>query len=102
MALPTMQKQFGSSLAAIQWVSLMGIVTVSSLSLCFGRAGAILGQKRIYKSGVALYALGAGFAAVSNSFSTLLLARLVMAIGLAMAVPMSTAILMKDFELNLP
>lgn len=98
VALPTMQKQFGSSLAAIQWVSLMGTVTVSSLSLCFGRAGAIFGQKRIYKSGVALYALGAGFGAVSNSFSTLLLARLVMAIGLAMAVPMSTAILATAFE----
>ncbi|MGN6734440.1 MAG: MFS transporter, partial [Candidatus Binatia bacterium] len=90
VALPTMQKQFGSSLAAIQWISLMGIVTVSSLSLCFGRAGTIFGQKRIYKIGVALYAMGAGFGAISNSFSTLLLARLGMAIGLAMAVPMST------------
>jgi EmrB/QacA subfamily drug resistance transporter len=98
VALPTMQKQFGSSLAAIQWVSLMGTVTVSSLSLCFGRAGSIFGQKRIYKSGVALYALGAGFGAVSNSFSTLLSARVVMAIGLAMAVPMSTAILATAFE----
>jgi EmrB/QacA subfamily drug resistance transporter len=98
VALPTMQKQFGSSLAAIQWVSLMGIVTVSSLSLCFGRAGGIFGQRRIYKSGVALYAIGAGFGAVANSFSTLLSARLVMAVGLAMAVPMSTAILATAFE----
>jgi len=98
VALPTMQKQFDSSLAAIQWVSLMGVVTVSSLSLCFGRAGSIFGQKRVYKAGVALYALGAGLGAIANSFSTLLSARVVMAIGLAMAVPMSTAILATAFE----
>ena len=93
-----MQKQFGSSLAAIQWVTLMGVVTVSSLSLCFGRAGTIFGQRRIYKLGVALYASGAGFAATSNSFLQLLAARGVMAVGLAMAVPMSTAILAATFE----
>ena len=98
VALPTMQKQFGSSLAAIQWVSLMGTVAVSSLSLCFGRAGSILGQKRIYKTGVALYTIGAGFGALANSFAALLSARVVMAIGLAMAVPMSTAILATAFE----
>ena len=69
----------------------MGTVTVSSLSLCFGRAGSIFGQKRIYKAGVALYALSAGFGAVSQSFFTLLSARVVMAIGLAMAVPMLVA-----------
>ncbi len=98
VALPTMQRQFGSSLASIQWVALMGVVTVSSLSLCFGRAGTIFGKRRIYKLGVALYALGAAFAAISNSLGQLLAARGVMAVGLAMAVPMSTAILAATFE----
>src|ERR1044071_1597162 len=90
---------FGSiGVAAIQWVSLIGVVTVSSLSLCFGRAGSIFGQKRVYKAGVALYALGAGLRAIANSFSTLLSAPLGMAMGLAMGVPMPTAILATAFE----
>ena len=39
VALPTIQKQFGNSLAEIQWIVLMGVVTISSLSFCFaGRA----------------------------------------------------------------
>jgi len=97
VALPVMQKQFGNSLSEIQWVSLMGVVTISSLSFCFGRAGDIVGQRLVYKTGVGLYAAGAGLAALANSFSQLLSARAVMAVGLAMALPMSTAILAASF-----
>jgi hypothetical protein len=75
----------------------MGVVTISSLSFCFGRAGEILGQRRLYKIGVMLYAAGAGLGAISTSFPELLLARAVMAVGLAMALPMSTAILAASF-----
>ncbi len=92
------QKQFGNSLSEIQWVVLMGVVTISSLSFCFGRAGSIFGQRRLYKIGVALYALGAGLGAISTSFLQLLAARGVMAVGLAMALPMSTAILATSFD----
>lgn len=97
VALPLIQKQFGNSLSEIQWVVLMGVVTISSLSFCFGRAGSILGQRRLYKIGVAAYALGAGLGAISTSFVQLLAARSVMAVGLAMALPMSTAILAASF-----
>ncbi|MGH7873783.1 MAG: MFS transporter, partial [Candidatus Binatia bacterium] len=98
VALPLIQQQFGNSLSAVQWVSLMGVVTISSLSFCFGRAGSIFGQRRLYKIGVALYAAGAGLGAIAPSFAHLLLARAVMAIGLAMALPMSTAILANSFH----
>src|SRR3990170_2690889 len=68
VALPTIQKQFGNSLAAIQWITLMGVVTISSLSFCFGRAGGLVGQRRLYKIGVALYYVGAVLGALSASF----------------------------------
>jgi len=97
VALPTIQKQFGNSLSEIQWITLMGVVTISSLSFCFGRAGGILGQRRLYKIGVALYAAGAGLGALALSLPQLLLARAVMAVGLAMALPMSTALLAGSF-----
>ena len=97
VALPTIQTQFGNSLAEIQWITLMGVVTISSLSFCFGRAGALLGQRRLYKIGVALYTIGAVLGALSSSFAELLASRAVMAVGLAMALPMSTAILAESF-----
>jgi EmrB/QacA subfamily drug resistance transporter len=97
VALPAIQKQFGNSLAEMQWVTLMGVVTISSLSFCFGRAGTRFGQRRLYKFGVLLYGLGAGIGAISGSLMELLFARAVMAVGLAMALPMSTAILAASF-----
>jgi EmrB/QacA subfamily drug resistance transporter len=97
VALPMVQRQFASTLAEVQWVALMGVVTVSSLSFCFGRAGGIVGQRRLYKIGVFLYASGAGLAALSPSFRSLLASRALMAVGLAMALPMSTAILAASF-----
>lgn len=93
VALPEIQKHFGSSLAAIQWVSMMGLVMLSSLSFCFGRAGDLLGQRTLHRAGVLLYALGAGLAALSTSFPQLLIFRGVMSVGLAMALPVSAAIL---------
>ncbi|MBI2358364.1 MAG: MFS transporter [Deltaproteobacteria bacterium] len=93
VSLPAIQKEFGAGLAAIQWVGMMGVVMLSSLSLCFGRAGDLIGRKKIFKMGLALYALGAGLAAFSASFPQLLFFRSVMAVGLAMAAPMAAAII---------
>lgn len=97
VALPAIQKQFGNSLSEIQWITLMGVVTISSLSFCFGRLGGRLGQRRLDKIGVAFYAAGAGLGGMSTSFLQLLGARAVMALGLARALPMSTAILAASF-----
>jgi MFS family permease len=73
-------------------------VTIASLSFCFGRAGTLLGQRWLYKGGVVLYTAGAGLGAISTSFRQLILARAIMALGLAMALPMSTAILAASFD----
>lgn len=97
VALPAIQREFGASLATIQWVSIIGVVMISSLSLCFGRAGDILGRRKLYRVGVALYALGSGLSALSQSVVQLLIFRGLMTIGLAMAVPLSAAILAAKF-----
>jgi MFS family permease len=76
----------------------MGVVTISSLSLCFGRAGDLLGRRRVYKTGVALYTLGSGLGSLSTSFIQLLSSRGVMAVGLAMAPVDVAAILASSFD----
>jgi EmrB/QacA subfamily drug resistance transporter len=91
VSLSAIQKEFDVSLAAVQWIGLMGAIMLSSLSLCFGRAGDLLGRKAIFKSGLTLYTAGAGLAAVSGSFPQLLGFRCLMALGLAMAAPVAGA-----------
>ena len=98
MALPAIQSEFGNRLSELQWVALMGVVTISSFSFCFRRAGGIFGQRRLYKIGAVLYTVGAGLGAISTSFRQSLSARAVMAIGLAMALRMSTAILAATYD----
>lgn len=93
VSLSAIQKEFDASLAAVQWVGLMGAIMLSSLSFCFGRAGDIFGAKAIFKTGLTLYAAGAALAAVSETFSQLLAFRCLMALGLAMAAPLAGAII---------
>jgi EmrB/QacA subfamily drug resistance transporter len=93
VSLSGIQREFDTTLAAVQWIGLMGSIMLSSLSLCFGRAGDIIGQKTIFKIGLALYTAGAGLAALAATFLQLLASRCVMALGLAMAAPMAAAII---------
>ncbi len=92
VAIPMIQAEFGSSLSAVQWIATMGLVLSSSVALCLGRAGDILGRNRLYKAGVTLYGAGAALAAAVQTFPQLVTCRVVMTVGLAMANPMSTAI----------
>jgi len=71
----------------------MGSIMLSSLSLCSGRVGDLLGRRVIFKTGLTLYTAGAGLAAISGSFAQLLAFRCVMALGLAMAAPLAGAII---------
>ena len=51
VSLSAIQKDFGTSLAALQWIGLMEAIMLSGLSLCFGRAGDLIGRKRVFKIG---------------------------------------------------
>jgi EmrB/QacA subfamily drug resistance transporter len=93
VSLSAIQKEFDASLAAVQWIGLMGSIMLCSLSLCFGRAGDLIGRRTIFKTGLTLYTAGAGLAAFSGTFPQLLASRCVMALGLAMAAPMAAAII---------
>jgi EmrB/QacA subfamily drug resistance transporter len=93
VSLAAIQNEFEATLAAVQWIGLMGAIMISSLSLLFGRAADFIGRKAFFKIGLALYTVGAGLAAVSGSFPQLLLFRCFMALGLAMAAPMAAAII---------
>ena len=93
VSLSAIQRDFAVSLAAVQWIGLMGAITLSSFSLCFGRAGDLLGRKKFFATGLSLYSVGAGLAALAQSFPHLLASRALMALGLAMAAPLAAAII---------
>jgi EmrB/QacA subfamily drug resistance transporter len=93
VALPAIQDEFGLSLSALKWVSIIGAIMVASLSLCFGRVGDLLGRRKIYRAGIIVYTIGAGLTALSPSFGMLMAFRVFMACGLAMSNPLAGAII---------
>jgi len=92
------QRHPADDFSAVQWVSTLGLVMSSSLALGLGRIGDILGRPRLYKAGVVLYALGAALSAAAQSFAELIAFRFVMTLGLSMAMPLASAILVSESE----
>jgi EmrB/QacA subfamily drug resistance transporter len=93
VALPHIQRDFGSSLSDVKWVAIIGFIISASLSLLFGRVGDIYGRNRIYRTGVIVYTTGSLLCALAISLPMLLAMRVVMAVGMAMVIPLSGAIL---------
>jgi EmrB/QacA subfamily drug resistance transporter len=93
VALPQIQDEFGISLSALKWVSIIGAIMVASLSLSFGRIGDLIGRRRVYQAGILVYTVGAGLTALSFSFPQLMASRVFMATGLAMSNPLAGAII---------
>jgi EmrB/QacA subfamily drug resistance transporter len=93
VALPAIQDEFGLSLSALKWVSIIGAIMVASLSLCFGRVGDLLGRRKIYRLGLIVYTVGSGLTALAPDFGVLMAFRVLMACGLAMSNPLAGAII---------
>jgi EmrB/QacA subfamily drug resistance transporter len=93
VAIPHVQRDFDASLSEIQWVALLGFIISASLTLLFGRVGDVYGRTRVYRTGVVIYTTGALLCAVSPTLPVLLAFRAVMALGMAMVIPLSAAIL---------
>ena len=66
IALPNIERHFGSDLPTVQWVIVGYALAISALVLSMGRVGDFLGRKYMYIGGLAIFvgALAmAGFAA---------------------------------------
>jgi EmrB/QacA subfamily drug resistance transporter len=93
VALPDIRDDYGVSLSEIKWVSIIGFIISASLTLLFGRVGDIYGRSRVYRAGVVVYTAGSLLSAVAISLPMLLAFRAVMAVGMAIVIPLSGAIL---------
>lgn len=84
ISLPQIMKDLGASLSAIQWVVLAYLLTITSLLLTFGRFADLIGRKRIYIAGFAVFTVGNVLAGFSHSVTHLILARALTGVGGAM------------------
>jgi EmrB/QacA subfamily drug resistance transporter len=97
VALPALQREFGATVTDVQWVVEAYALLLSALLLVGGAMGDQLGRRRVYASGIALFAAASAACGLAPNIRQLVIARGVQGIGAALLVPGSLAIISASF-----
>ena len=98
VAFPAIERDFaGSSNGSLSWVLNAYAVVFAACLVPAGRLGDLLGRRRTFELGLAVFALGSLGCAAAFSLPVLVGARAVQAVGAALIVPTSLGLLMHAF-----
>lgn len=100
VALPTIGRDLGTSLAGLQWTVTAYTLTLAGLILIGGSLGDRLGRRRIFLIGVVWFALASALCGLSLDIGMLIAARALQGIGGALLTPGSLAIIQATFFAN--
>jgi EmrB/QacA subfamily drug resistance transporter len=95
--LPTMRREFGCSVATIEWVVTIYLLVVCGFLLTFGRLGDMRGHKRIYILGFAIFTASSAACGMAWGVVPLIAARALQALGASILYANSAAILTTNF-----
>jgi EmrB/QacA subfamily drug resistance transporter len=87
VALADMQTSLRAGVPALQWIVDGYMLAFTALMLTGGTLGDLLGRKKVMLAGIALFAAGSLFGALSTSSTELIVARIVMGVGAAACEP---------------
>ncbi|MDI3298733.1 MAG: MFS transporter [Bacillota bacterium] len=95
--MPVIAHQYGVGLAAVSWVVMVYLLVIGSTLLGFGRLGDMWGYRRIFRAGILVFTAGSAMSGAAPTFSLLLVARVIQALGAAMFMAVGPAILTAVF-----
>ncbi|RKF46119.1 MFS transporter [Paraburkholderia fungorum] len=98
VALPSIQTELGTSVAAIQWVVNAYLLFLGALVLVGGSLGDTLGRRTVFIAGIGLFTLASIGCGLAPGAGALIAARAVQGIGAALLVPSSLAIIGAVFD----
>lgn len=93
--LPFVARSFGVDLATIQWVVLAYLIVSSGLLLAFGRLGDMIGQRRLFLTGFAIFICGSLFSSIAPDLGWLIATRVVQSVGGGMITSSSSPLITK-------
>ncbi|HXP92214.1 MAG TPA: MFS transporter [Candidatus Binatia bacterium] len=93
VALPILQKELHTDVAATQWVIEGYSLFLSALILTGGALGDLYGRRNVFALGVAIFALASAGCGFASDIGTLVAARCVQGIGGALLMPGSLALI---------
>ncbi len=98
VALPALQVSFHATVVDVQWVIESYGLFLAALILVGGSLGDLLGRRRMFVLGVALFALASVACGVASNIHQLIIARSIQGVAAALLVPGSLAIISASFD----
>ncbi|MDX6667590.1 MAG: hypothetical protein QOK04_970 [Solirubrobacteraceae bacterium] len=97
VALPSIQRDLHASLSALEWTVNAYTLTFAVLLVTGGRLGDIFGRRRMFLSGVIVFALSSAAIGVTPNDTWLIIGRAVQGIGAAFMLPATLSIVTNAF-----
>ena len=97
IALPTLVEALETTFPAVQWVVLSYLLVITAAMLGVARLGDMLGKKRLYVAGMAVFTVGSLLCGLSPSVGALIAARALQGSGAVMMVALGAAIITEIF-----
>ena len=97
VALPALQNALHASISDVQWVVESYALMLAALLLVGGSLGDIFGRRKVYISGVAVFAAASAWCGLARDIDMLIWARSIQGIGAALLVPGSLALITASF-----
>jgi len=97
VALPHIQRGLHFSASSLSWVLNAYILTFGGLLLLGARAGDLLGRRRAFLTGIAVFTVGSLFGGIAAASWMLLAARAIQGVGAALAAPSALSLLTTAF-----
>ena len=97
VALPSIERHFGSDLPTVQWIVVGYALAISVLILPMGRLGDIIGRRQVYVGGMVIFVVAAGLAGASPTLGSLIASKIFQGVGSAMVQGAGIAMVISAF-----
>ncbi len=97
VAIPTIQRDLHLSQAGLEWVVSSYLLTLAGLLLVGGRVADVLGRRRMFLLGLAVFTLSSLAAGLAGSGGVLIACRAIQGSGAALMLPPTLAIIVATF-----
>ncbi|MFC3998877.1 MFS transporter [Nocardiopsis sediminis] len=97
IALPALQQDLGASLSGLQWTIDAYTLVLASLLILAGSMADRFGRRRVFMAGLVVFTAGSALCSVAPSLETLVVFRMVQAVGGSMLNPVAMSIITHTF-----
>ncbi|MEV8564626.1 MFS transporter [Streptomyces sp. NPDC051322] len=97
VALPSMAKELRTSVSGMQWTIDAYTLVLASLLMLAGSAADRLGRRRVFKTGLVIFTVGSVLCSVAPDLQSLVIFRMVQAVGGSMLNPVAMSIITNTF-----